>query len=243
MRLPKGNSMKKHGDLEQAVVPLDPHPKVIAALEQLEEAVGGREHIATALQISHEKLTVEEEILMNLLADPENQSRSLAELCGQTGITIGRVLEMFAKAEGAQAYVKSLNRIYRKLPDVVGDVMNRALPRMKVCGACRGLGKYEVKKDGESIETVCLACGGAGNIEEVPELERQKVALQLGGLMKEKNGGVQINSTTNNVNQTMTLNVVKSTPDFRTATDRLLYPHKEKALPAAPVDAEVVEKD
>jgi hypothetical protein len=237
--------MKKSSAAEEvasAVIPLEPHPKVVAALNQLEEAVGGREQIATSLQISQQPLTVEEEILMNLLADPANQARSLASLCGQTGITIGRVLEMFSKAEGAQAYAKSLSRIYKKLPDVVGDVMDRALPKMKTCMPCKGMGKFTVSKEGEALEQECLNCGGEGSIEQEPQLDRQKVALQLGGFMKEK-AGVNITSTTNNVSQNMTLNVVKSTPDFRTATDRLLYPHKEKALPAPAVDAEVVEPD
>jgi hypothetical protein len=233
--------MSKKAELAGQVISLDPHPKVVEALAQLEEAVGGRDQIAANLQISQD-LTVEETILSNLLADPANQNKSLAELCGQTGITIGRVLEMFSKAEGAQAYAKSLSKIYRKLPDVVGDVMDRALPRQKLCIPCKGAGRITTRKEGETLEVECLACGGAGTTIEEAELERQKIALQLGGFLKDK-PGVLINSTTNNVSQTMNLQVLKSTPDFRTATDRLLYPHKEKALPAGAVDAEIVEPD
>lgn len=221
-----------------AVVPLDPHPKVIAALEQLEEAVGGRERIASSLRITPEALTVEEEILTNLLADPRNQGTSLAELCGRTGITIGRVLELFAKAEGAQAYAKSLSKIYRRLPDVVGDVMERALPREKDCGACQGKGTITAKNGAENVEIACVVCRGHGKVEIEPELERQKIALQLGGFLKDK-GGVNITNTTTNTSVTVNA-MTKSTPDFRSATDRLLYPHKEKAIV---VDAETVEDD
>lgn len=225
-------------EIASQVIPLDPHPKVVKALEQLEEAVGGREQIATSLQVSQQPLTVEEEILANLLADPANQNRSLASLCGQTGITIGRVLDMFAKAEAAQAYAKSLTKIYRKLPEVVGDVMDRALPKRDVCKPCKGLGSITVKKDGEEVQQDCLVCGTAGTVEREPDLERQKVALQLGGFLKDK-GGVNITNTT--TTNTVNITPARTTPDFRSATDRLLYPHKDRALPAAPIEAEVVD--
>lgn len=230
----------RSSEVASQIIPLDPHPKVVEALEQLEEAVGGRGQIAASLQISTQPLTVEEEILANLLADPANQSTSLAELCGRTGITIGRVLELFAKAEGAQAYAKSLSRIYRRLPDVVGDVMERALPRTKQCRACKGRGTVPVKNGAEDVEIACMVCDGTGQMEIEPELERQKIALQLGGFLKDKGG---VNITTTNTTNTVNITPARSTPDFRSATDRLLYPHKERALPEPTLEAEIVNGD
>lgn len=232
-------------------IPLDP-PKVLEkALASLEEALGGREAVTDSLALAN--LNGEETTVLHLLSDPANAKRSLAWICGGAGITIGKLLELFSKGDFAEAYVKAMRKVYRALPAVAEDVMARSLPKFLPCMPCMGEGRIAVKsKDAAGQEVVelklCGNCAGAGKREVEPDLERQKIALQMGGLLKQ-GAGVVVNNT-QNTNNAPTMVVLRTTPDFRTATDRLLYPHREKALPpapdaenfiTAPIEAEVVE--
>lgn len=222
--------MSKAEEPKSSNIPLNPSPALEKALRSLEEALGGRDEIVAKLSLVP-GLSTEETTILNLLADPESRGKSMGVLCGAAGTTLGRVLELMQKGEWAEAYVRSIRKIARQLPDVVGDVMSRALPRWRSCVVCRALGRLPPEKEGGEPRT-CLECEGLGRVEIEPSVERQKMALEAGGLLKSGGNGASISID----NRRQTLNVpvtlVKSSPDFRSATDKLLYPGRTAALGA-----------
>ena len=241
-------------------IPLDAPPELDKALSTLEERMGGRDKVAASLAVIP-NLTVEEQTIFQLMTDPANRKRSLAYLCGAAGTTVGRVLELFSKGDWAQAYVDSIRRVNALLPQVAEDVMTRALPKWKGCVQCKGAGRMMSKKpllmEGkptnppiwEEIEVECFTCEGVGKIEVEPDIERQKVALQVGGLLK-TGGGVTIDNSDKRTQISGGVTLIKSSPDFRAATDMILYPGKQRArLPPATskpanfeVEAEIIKE-
>ena len=100
--------------------------------------------------------------------------------------------------------------------------MSRAVGKFKTCLVCKGKGSLPPVKEGED-RVACLECEGIGRVDVAPDVERVKVALQIGGLLK-TGGGVVVDASTKTQINNGPLLLVKSSPDFRTATDRLLYP-------------------
>lgn len=224
-----------------------PQRDVDQALASLEKALGGRSQILSTLVQAD--LTDDEQLICDLLADPQNDNRSLAKVCGIAHYSLSRLLDLFKKAKGAEAYIKSVNRVYEKLPDIAGDIAERSVPQKARCGDCRGIGlvkRVDVDDDGKPkfsedgkrvwIEEQCWPCEGTGQITILPDLERQKLALQIGGLIKEKGPAVI-------VDQRNQLAFSRTNSDFRSATDALLFGRKTpEAQPEAQVvDAEVVQ--
>lgn len=223
-------------------IPLEAPKAVETALATLEEALGGREAITTSLSLA--SLSEEETTVLYLLCDPANAGKSLAWVVGSAGITIGKLLELFSKGEFADSYVKAIRKVYKAIPDVAEDVMKGAVTRFKTCSVCEGVGKVTIRRevfeaDGaqkkprefEDVVKRCLNCEGSGKVEIEADLERQKVALQMGGLLKQP-GGVVVNNTQQTTNNSANV-TIRSSADFRTATDRLLYPGRQKSLPEA----------
>ena len=67
-----------------------------------------------------------------------------------------------------------------KLPPVVDDVMTRAAPQVSTCPACLG-----VSTAGQGP---CATCNSTGRVQTEPDLDRQKLALELGQLLEKKGG-------------------------------------------------------
>jgi hypothetical protein len=110
--------------------------------------------------------------LTRLLGDPAGESRSLASLCIDGDVQPGKLLKLIQDGELSRAQARSLRRAATYLPDVTEDVMKRALPRLVRCPACAGK------------RASCDVCDGKGRVEKEPSLERQKVALEVGGVLK-----------------------------------------------------------
>lgn len=245
-------------EVRSQLIPLDAPEILEKALAELENKLGGRDALANSLQLVP-GLTQEETTLVFLLANPENRKKSLAYLAGSVGTTVGKVLELFTKGEASAAYVQAMRKFYRQLPAISEDVAARALPNWRTCGVCRGKGvlrnRYKIlDEDGEPVSPIkwkweterCLTCEGQGQVEQVPDLERQKLALEAGGIIKGK-GGIIIDQSQQTLNAG-SITMIKSSPDFRTATDRLLYPGKSKpslveSTVPEPIEAEVVEQE
>lgn len=215
-----GRPTKKE-EVNSQNIPLDPPKLIEQALAQLETAIGGRDQLVSGLSMVP-GMTQEEQTILYLLADPANAKKSLASLVGRTGTTVGRVLELFCKGDFAEAYVRSIRRVYRMLPSVAEDAMSRAVGKWKTCFVCKGKGSLPPKVEGED-GAACLDCEGLGRVDVAPDVERVKVALQIGGLLK-TGGGVVVDASTKTQINNGPVVLVKSSPDFRTATDRLLYP-------------------
>ncbi len=230
LRKPRGRKGITHGKIPTwGDVPQNPGRvdlPINHAMRALETAAGGRKRLSVTLQsASTEDLSPKEEMLIKMLADPRYSKHGLAKLCNVANITMASFLRLFQRAKGAEAYVKSVTAVYHALPDVTQDLINHSLPRNKTCSSCRGT-KFQRLPTGELSTIPCPSCHGFGYHEEESDFERQKLALTIGGLVK-SGGGI-------NITQTQQVGVVTSdhlrtSPSFRAATDKVLYPLRSRS--------------
>jgi len=193
---------------------LEKKPNVLVerCLADFEREVGGRAVLVELL--AHGPHDEEVDYLWSLLADPTAQERSLAKLCLDGGIKPQRMIQLIREGEMAKAHTRSLRKVARMLPDVTEDAMRRALPRKVKCPECFGK------------NAACGACDGTGRVEKEPSLQRQKLALELGGLTQ-KSPGIVVQQNQFTAMQAQGLR------DFQVKSDRALYDT---------VDAEVTEE-
>jgi hypothetical protein len=206
------------------------------ACRNFESEVGGR--AALIEHVSHAQLNEDQELLIGAIADPRNDQSSLARICYSYGIQFADLLTLFRSAGFAKAQLQAMRRVWERLPDVAGDVMERSVPHQILCSSCAGIGRVEKTKatggDGGGIQRVeerCDTCNGMGYITIQPRLETQKVALEIGGLLQPGGGpGVQVNVT-----QQQAMGVAGRLSSFARESDEVLFPQLE-----APVDAEML---
>jgi hypothetical protein len=224
---------------QDTLSPLQPPPeKIVDALRAFEQAVGGRYLLAEALVHSPQD---EADVIARLLADPDNERKSLASLCAAASISFGKFLKIFASARGAAAYLKAMDRVWHEAPEVAADAMRAARTVSRTCRWCRGKGYHrkkiqvENKEEGSFYEgeirqgfkeILCQACKGVGKHEVIPEPERVKIALRLAGLLKEE-PRTTVDLSKHQTNQVVVADSMRS---FIAATNRLLY----GALPPSP---------
>jgi hypothetical protein len=176
-------------------VPVDPPtlpPGAERAIERLEEAIGGRQALVRALATA--PLTPDLRYVLHLIADPANDARNLGTICAMGQILPGELLQHYKSAVVAQAQVLAMHEVAARLPDVAADTMLRAAPYEDVCDRCDGDGTLPTRKtdeSGEPIDKPCPRCKGVGRRLYRPELDQQKVALELGGLLS-KGSGVHV---------------------------------------------------
>lgn len=170
------------------------------ALRAVEEAAGGRSALAARLAVLDDPvaLTSQQELLLQFLADPANDHVALGTLCTAAGMKVGGFLAFLRQAHGAQALFECYHRIYSALPAVAEDTMRRALPHQEPCPKCRGKGTVKRRgkgeQKGERVDADCPMCLGTKIVVVTPEVERQKLALGLGGLgLKERAPKLQLN--------------------------------------------------
>jgi DNA-directed RNA polymerase subunit RPC12/RpoP len=183
-----------------ARIPPAPPPtpgQYAAALVRFEGELGGREALLEIL--AHAPVTKDQEYALGLLADPTFAGQSLAEICRRGNIKLSELWQLLRTAVLAKAAVQSTLIVGKRLPAVVSDVMERAAPYEETCGYCEGVGQIV---DAPSVDEPnpepyqCPECKGKGLFKRVPELERQVIALKLGGLLRDGGG-----FTINNLNQ------------------------------------------
>lgn len=172
---------------------------LIAACKHFEREVGGRQKLIEALAVA--RLTENQEYLVGAIADPRNSKLSLARICAIYGLKFVDLIHLFRDAKVVKAQVVAIQKIADALPEVAGDLMARAVPHMIPCGRCGGTGKIrrprllkarkEPAEGSPKADKPCSVCGGEGQVVVQPTLETQKVALELGGLLK-PGGGAQV---------------------------------------------------
>lgn len=202
---------------------------VRTALSNLEESAGGREPLTYTL--SHaEDIDSSEHRVLQMLADPMFVNHGLANICEKAGLTLGRFLKLFQKGRAAQAYIETMNKVYEPLPGVAEDVMRRSVTHHVVCTDCNGFKFHIIEgRNGEPKSTKeCVTCHGQGTLLRDPDLERQKLALEMGGLLK-RGTGIQINNTQQQLNASVS-GPMRSTVEFREAIGKLLYPGRERVV-------------
>ena len=160
-------------------------------INAFEKALGGRSELVSQLSID---ATPEIRDLVEMLLDPRYDGRSLGWLAASVNIGLTDLLRAYRNAMLAKAQIAAAQAIARRLPDIVADVMKRAAPYTEPCHGCDGTKKMKVRPtkkvptpDPEEID--CTICRGKGEITRVPELDRQRLALELGELIKTPRGG------------------------------------------------------
>ncbi|KKK63986.1 hypothetical protein LCGC14_2988780, partial [marine sediment metagenome] len=212
----------------------------VKAFDSIEAAIGGRDAVIGALAAGD--LTEDQSYLFGLIADPCNDTRSLASICAKANHTLGSLLQLFKDAKLARAQIEAIAKVTDELPTVAADTMTLAKIRAEPCRPCKGKG--QVATDDGVLEAECDACDGKGSHTYTPSIERQKLALELGGLYRGGSGGVQIAnvfspSPPNELGGRITQDYLKN---MRTGTDRLLYPGRDAGVDTSEaIDVEVVE--
>lgn len=167
-------------------------PAGARALANLESAVGGRDALVTAL--AHAPQDDALAYTINLISDPHSDARSLAALCRAGGITLGELLEAYKRGRYALMQVEVVHHIATHTPAVTEDVMTRAQPHWVTCYACRGtllVWDTEAKDPKTAPKIPCTTCVNEqdvpiGKIYTLPDLDRQKLALEIANVLPKK---------------------------------------------------------
>jgi len=204
-----------------------------AAVETFTAAIGGRERLLQALSVAGG--TTEIDQIVRLLVDPRYASWSLRRICDKAGLTIAELFTAYKSALLTRAQIESTQVVAQRLVGVVDDVMRRAQPHPVPCEACGGSGQTLLPAsapDKRPEPMGCPTCQGKGTRIALPDLDRQKVALELGQLL-DRRGGISI--------QQQTLVSSPSAAAAPGALEQLQLAVQEMLYPRAPVvDAETV---
>lgn len=163
------------------------------AVETFVKLTGGRDALVETLELAGSSPDVQK--VLELLADPRYERMSLARICSLAGLTVADFFAAFRTARLQRAQIEAIELVARGLAPVVADVMRRAAPYELTCPACHGTGTV-AKGDEPSVP--CETCHGIGSSTQEPDLDRQKLALELADLLK-KGGGLTISQTNQTV--------------------------------------------
>ena len=159
------------------------------AVEIFVKELGGRAAFFDMLEIAGSRSEVD--VVLELLADPRYNAMSLATICRKAGLTVADLFSAFKVAKQVRGQIASANVVTAGIVPVVEDVMRRAAPYEEVCDRCKGTATYvpnPTKADPNPEPQPCPTCKATGRVLVLPELERQKVALDLAQLLPKPNG-------------------------------------------------------
>lgn len=166
---------------------------VVQELEAIEASLGGRQEIVGMLVLA--PLTPDLRYLLGLLGDPRSATQSLAEICTLANVLPGALLKHLGEAALLRGKVLASQQIGLGIAAVTGDVMRRAAPYEEVCNAgCQGTGTITPDPSAAQpnpVPTPCETCLGTGRLRYQPDLERQKLAIEMANLLP-KSGGINI---------------------------------------------------
>jgi hypothetical protein len=189
----------------------------IKAVETFTAQLGGREQLTAALAVAEGDIGVEK--VLTYLLDPRYDRWSLPRICRLAGLTIADFFIAYKRAVLAKAHIEATHIIAANLPPIVEDVMRRAAPQRQVCPACAGAADKAL---------ACPTCRGAGSVQTEPDLDRQKLALELGQLT-EKRGGLIVQQ--NQVAATVHNHAPGALEQFQQVVGDLLFSPRKKAPP------------
>lgn len=228
---------------------------LVQAMKEIEDAAGGRLELAATLEAAP---GAEFELLAGYLADPANDGLSLAALCRKAGLSMRDFLTSLRDARYARLAAEIGLKVAQHLPKVAEDIVLRAQPHYVECPGCAGSGVAPVfpapsssssggsgsdaaeNADQPPAPPPCSLCKGSGQQLVLPELARQKLALELGGVLKQ-GPGVAVGVVVNNPGPTLP-ELPRSTPAFRRKTDELVWEAPGHA-PGRTVDVEATVVD
>jgi hypothetical protein len=140
-----------------------------AAVDAFVHALGGRSQLVTILLIGSGDPLVDR--IISLLDDPTYAGWSLRRICGHAGLTVADFLKAYQRAMLARGEIAATKIIADRIGEVVEDVMRRAAPHDGPCTCAT------------PPLQACAACHGTGTRKILPDLDRQKVALELAKLL------------------------------------------------------------
>lgn len=180
-RTPGSDKMTTGSDLGGIPKPekLEKHPVKRTSLALFESHVGGRAAIRDLLTFG--ALTTEVQSLIGLLRDPLRAGDSLHALCIEAGVPPVTLLALIRDAAFARGFTEASLVVADRLSDVTRDVAAKAVDRLGPCPSCHG-------QPPGANQPACSRCQGTGEILIESDLERQKLMLQAGGLVKTGGG-------------------------------------------------------
>jgi len=189
------------------------------AIACFERALGGRQALTDALLVADGADDIEQ--IVSLLSDPAYDAYALPALCAKAGTTVGTLFRAYDAAVLIRVHLEAKARIIsQKLLPVVEDVMTRAAPHSVVCETCAGVGTCTDASKPDAVPSGCRSCHGTGTRLVYPDLDRQKLALELGALLKKS--GVSI--STNLAVQVPSPTAPHSLEQMQQAMAELLFP-------------------
>jgi hypothetical protein len=217
-----------------------------AALTTFEQVVGGRETIVDALVTGAVADGIDQaraDFILGLLADPKYAKKPLRWFAKAADVTIQELLNLYRAAAVQRAHLASMTHVVRELPAVVQHVMETSRPHEQTCYGCAGVGQTTAEpsdKVPNPSPELCRTCKGSGKLLHQPDLDRQKLALTLGGLLQGQGAGspVVVNVQQQQANANAGASLIPLTAGDALAqlqrhTDRALY----GSGPSTPADA------
>jgi len=226
--------------------PDQPKPGVLQlqhdALRSLESSIGGRAELQAALLQAPPSTSLD--FVIAAIADPTNDARALSTICDEANVSLGELLQAYKLGVMAKGTIMAVKAIAEGAAPVAEDVMRRAAVYDEPCPYCEGTGSNTADPtdaDPNPSPVPCETCKGQGALRYLPDLARQKVALELVGLLGQK-GGSTINITQANQQMTAAVNGERGAlARLQAATDQVLYSEPMTPDDLGPADGEVVD--
>lgn len=217
---------------------------VAEQLAQLEQDLGGRTQLISLLTLA--PLNDDLRYVLGLLGDPRHERLSLAAICAKGNILPSELLKHLGAAALLRGKTLALQHIGHGIAAVAKDVVERAAPYRVACKTCMvdGVSTGRLVDDPTPEQPnpapyPCTTCQGALFVVMLPDLDRQKLAIELAGMVQ-KGGGLNIALQQNlgvgagGGSGSAGLGALES---LQQATDQLLYGE------APTVEAEVVPEE
>lgn len=162
-------------------------PAEEAAFATIEADMGGRQKLVSTLSTA--QLPKDISRILGAIADPDNDTVSLAKVCAAHDVSLAKLLDVFKTALLARGRLAATVRIASALPEVAQAVMDDAVGGDRVCPDCLGAKRVAEPTAEDPEHTVpCSLCKGVGSRRFVPDHEVQKTALKIGGLLEHGSG-------------------------------------------------------
>jgi hypothetical protein len=210
-----------------------------AALVRFERVFGRREAFAEILAVADGEPEVTR--VIDLLLDVRYDSFSLRRLCAMTGFTVADFFAAYKKASIVRGHLQAAPIIASKIVGVVDDLMTRAQPHYLTCPSCRGTSTITpepTKEQPNPQPEPCRSCIDGKQLV-LPDLDRQKLALEVAELIKPK-GGMVFNQANllNTGGGRSSIGAPGALEQLQQAASAILF---TRPTTVAPVQGEVVE--
>lgn len=205
----------------------------------LERELGGRQELVRALTFA--KQTKDVRYLLGMLGDPENASRSLADICQSGQVLPGEIMAALTSGTELRSQLLAKTAIARRLPTVVSEVMQKAAEYEDDCTECMGTGKRTEDPSEHNPNPKpedCTTCQATGRLRFPADGKCRDLALEMGGLTGQGGGvHVQTNVQVNNAAGAS----YEQFERMQEAMDQVLY--GAGAVPQPAVEAEIIPED